>query len=431
MMMENPIPAKVWNVLFHSTVAVVGGTILYSLWKEDRDARSLLNKPFAAIKASMAEPATQLAALKAIYDTLITEKRNKKGCSRLGAFDHAKLLVQCLKYEPDGSRDACIELTCKIVKECFAVDIAGKQAWHAARGYHKMMSLIAAADQNRSTQVLVTAANTLKLLTDIEDDEIVLQCDIPEGSEGTAQLAEYESSRNMLRTLERPDSIAYVVAATGIFANFCVLHNGAKKIGPGLDRKTAAHFFLPLLNHGNGGIVQHAATCLRYLLRAGFAHEELALEQNVVCVAHLLSLNTDPKTAEQVLSILRLLYYSPSKDAFFSILVKRTDALQAMFTLWCASDQKLIRDRAESLVHTLEHYAICTSEIKKLFEINRGHIQERQAKDEDLKRKAAQEQQQRQRALQQLMMMQMGGGGGGGGGEGDDPMGGMMGMGDE
>ena len=408
---QSPIDPRLWKYMFHGLAGLTIARVALSLYMQRRDALGVVDKEFDSLKKSAKanNHSEVVDALNQILDKINEDARAKKGCAKLAVYNKTSLLVSLLKYKEDNLD--VVELVLKLILRVFAPDAEGRQRFHQSNGYRAVMSVLSEAHKIGNRTIMQDAATTLHALTSIDDGDVVLAADVPEGAEGTYALAQLPSMPKMLRLLDPNSPIIFLNAISGIFANVCGLSAGSKAVAKGTNDKSGAFYFLRLLDHGNQGVLEHSAAALRYLIRAGETHAEISEPDNVKKIAGILDVNKDPKITNIVLTIILLMASSPHRSSFFKNL-ERTDALPAIFTVWCRAVEKTLRDRAELLVHVLERIPECSHTIRRLIEVNRSNILERKAKDEEARRKQMQQMKQQQ-MMQQMMMQQMAGGGGG------------------
>lgn len=406
--MESPIDQRIWKWMFHGAAAFFTVRVALSLWNERRSNLSVLNEPLKELQACKTAD-EQIPVLQRIFTEIQEEARQKKGNARLAAYAHAGKFMKLLKLLPDGSNAATVELAIKVVVRVFGGDAEGRQRLHAAGGYRLLMSVLSESHRQGHRRLMEAAASALHSVTEVDDAELVLPNDVPEGAEGAYSLTKFPSTVKMLRILDPSAPIVFLNALTGIFANLTALRSGAVAIGKGTDGVKGIDYFLRLLEHGNQGVVEHCASTIRFLVRAEIGQAELCTESSVARLASVFDVNRDPKITNALLTVILVMIDGEHRQKFLDLVEHQSDILPTLFHVWCRGTEKMLRDRAEFLIHLLDRTE-CTVTIRRLMEQNRTNILERRNKDEEAKRKQMQQMKQQQ-MMQQLMMQQMGGGG--------------------
>lgn len=408
--MESPIDQRIWKWMFHGAAAFFTLRVALSLYNQRRESLSTLNDVFKELKQCKTAD-EQIPVLQAIFQELQDEARQRKGGARLSAYANASTLVKLLKLTPDGSNAAMVEVAIKVVVRVFGGDADGRTKLFEVNGFRMLMSVLSESHRLGLRRLMEASAAALCAVTEVDDNELHLPTDVPAGTEGAYSLTKYPSTVKMLRILDPNGPIVFLNALTNIFANLTALRSGANAIGPGTDGVQGVEYFLRLLEHGNQGIVEHAAMTIRYLTRAGFGQELLCTEGNVARLASVFDVNRDPKITSAVLTIILIMVDGKHRKEFLQLVEHSSDILPTLFQVWCRAQEKMVRDRAEFLIHLLDRTE-CTVAIRRLLEANRTNIMERKQKDEEARRKQMQQMKQQQ-MMQQMMMQEMGMGGGG------------------
>ena len=410
--MESPIDPRSWKFLFHAGAAAFTTSVLWSLWLQRRHDLASLSEPLSALRKALRSNAQEAVggALQDILEVLQEEQRSKKGGARLALFKDSDLLLKAIKLSDDGSNADTAEVALRIVGRVFCSDADGRYRLYRSGGYRVLISTLGKAYQQGHRRLMEAAAATLHAATEVDDDEVILDNDVPHGAEGIANLAAYNSTVNMLRLLDPNAPIVFLNSLTGIFANVCCLRVGSLAVGKGIDGKTGVSFFLNLLDHGNQGIVEHCAVAIRFLARNKVGHAELAQEDAVRRLARIFDANKDPRITNAVLTVILIMSHSKDhRKQFLETVANKSDIIQTLFIVWCRGAEKSTRDRADWLVHALERTPECAVAVRHGFERNRSNIQERKTKDEEARRKQMQQAKQQQMMQQMMMMQEMGG----------------------
>ncbi|EAN79741.1 hypothetical protein, conserved [Trypanosoma brucei brucei TREU927] len=408
--MESPINPEIWKFLFRGGVAALSFASLFSLYHERYDLLSSLDADFKAISTAQTGCESETAIAK-IVSKIKEESAQKKGMTRLSAERHGSTLVRLAALQKDGSNATVVRAAIKALVVIFGADAAGHRKLYMLGGYRTLLTTLSEAHRQGLQPLLEETAEVLHTLTRVDDSEVILDTDVPVGSEGAYALARIPATVKMLRVLNPQSSIVLLSSLTGIFANVCALRAGAVVIGRGLDGHSGISYFLRLLEHNNQGVAEHCIMTIRYLARSGIGHAELAEEENLCRLAENFSATSDPRIINSVLSILLVMFDSKEGPKFFHNVAEKTDIISTMFEIWCRASDKVLRDRAEVLVQLLSHVPQCTSKVQRYLERYRSQIAERRMADEEARRKQLQQMRQNQ-MMQQMMLENMGMGGG-------------------
>ncbi|EKG06334.1 hypothetical protein TCSYLVIO_002565 [Trypanosoma cruzi] len=408
--MESPINPAVWKFLFHGTVAALSAASLFSLYHERHNILCSLDTPFTALRKAKTDE-ERAAAAEVILNKLKEDAAQKKDSSRMSAMRHGGTLLRLATLSKDGSNVVGVSMAIKAIVRVFGADAEGCRKLYMLGGYRTLLTTLSEAHRQGQQALMEEIAQALQTLTQVNDAEVVLETDVPPGSEGAYALACIPATVKMLRLLDPQSPILFLDALTGIFANVCALRVGALAVGRGVEGRSGMSYFLRLLEHSNQGVVEHCVLSIRYLARAGIGHEELAEEDNLQRLAEHLSVNGDPRVTNSILTIVLLMCDSHHGAKFFTCLADKTDIISGLFEIWCRASEKMLRDRAEMLVQLLARVPQCTAAVQRLLERYRVQIAERRAKDEEARRKQLQQMRQSQ-MMQQMMMENMGMGGG-------------------
>jgi hypothetical protein len=413
-MMQSPIDDRVWKYLFHTVTVTATAAMFWSLYRERRDGRSKLSNALTMCRDS--DEKKSLAGIQSISAILDDEVRNKKGVSILTARSKLGYILAKVKYVKDSENDTCVSALRLIRRVCDDAD--GRHALFKAKGYRVILSCLSEAHRQGNVRVMEEAAKALEEVTAIDYANIVLPADIPRGCEGAAELASFPATPKMLRTLDPSCRVSFLSAVAGALCNISVLQKGARALQPGTDGKLGAYYFLQLLSHTNEAIVEKAMRATRYLSALGESQHALICED--ATVQTLVSvLNASTSIQQNCMRLVHNMIKSSHSEKFFSKFAE--DGFPALFRVWTKSSEKTSRDMAEALVHLLEKSPMTGPRIQKLLDLYRPDIQERRAKDEEVKKKQM-EQMRQQQMMRQAMMQQMMGGMGGDMGDmmGDD-----------
>lgn len=411
-MMRSPIPDAFWINMFRGTVVTIGGLSLLSMYNEYRKSTGTVNAPLARMRGKNLEMDDVVDALNDLNDVLDEEQRAKTSGAKLAMrkSGNAGTLVKLLKFDPDNADEsaAMVMKVLKLVARIYAEEPEGRDAFHAAGGYKKLLALVANAHSEHHPALMDASSKALCDLTTINDGDIVLPLDVPAGSAGTVALGKFGSTVRMLRTLDKNARQGFLVNVTGTFANLCMLRSGAQTICRGIDDRSGLDHFLALLDpKGNQLVAEHCARAVHWLAihAKPETHPELCENANVTKLVDCLDPFHSAPTLKAVIGAISAVVYNAHAAEFLTEFFA-ANGVTALIKVWCKASDKYIRERAELAVRVIARREDCASEVGRLLEMHRSMLMERRAKDEEAQRKA-QQQAQQQRMYQQQMMMQM------------------------
>ena len=407
---QSPIDPRINRYVFNACALFFTGAVGYSLLKQRWAAQSFLDIPFKALK-KCESAAAKNECLKDVLRLVVEDARSKKGACKIAITRHIPTLISCIQRNPDGSISETAELALMLIQKAIAGDTNGCVNFNKAGGCRAVLSLLAQAHKDGHRAIMEDAAQTLKLLTNIDDMEVVLRSDVPAAAQPAYSLSQFPATIKMLRVLDPNAPIIFLYSITGVFCNIATLLEGARAINKGVEGHSGAWYFLRLLSHTNQGVVENSARTLSYIVRTGLAHEEISTRENLQLIAELVSLNMDPKTVNAALTIIVMMLDSPQSDTFFTNIIAHTSIVSSLISMFCHGSDRVVRSRAWTLAHLMQRQSQCTSAVTQALELNRQAIQMRMAQDEEQRRKEAQAHARQQEMFRQMMQQQMGGGG--------------------
>lgn len=422
---ESPIPDSLWINVFRVSTAVAATVTLWSLWRSSHAARGSVAPFLAVLRRSSASEEDVEKAVDDINAVLEQELRAKQGCGRLAVVSNTALLLSHLRS--DRKNPAIVTGILNIIRKCVVGDEESRVAFNKAEGCKRVMIALVQAFNAGNIRLVEDAAHTLKELTAIDEEDMVLPYDVPVGSEGTYQLAALPVVVNMLKNLESSHTTQpLLIATTGFYAHLVTLQRGAKAIAKGVDGRSGVSFFLSLIEaNANVLVTEHCLRCVRWIathVRA--CHEELSAPPNVHRIMSVMQLNRDKASLLHVLELcLAILKDAVANDRtmmnYFMIFFEGNGGA-AVFEMFTRSSQQQVREKAAELIYEWQQRSepFFGEHVRRLMDQYRKAIQERRQQDEQQRRMQQQQQRQQQMMLQQMMMG--GGGGGDGGGMGDD-----------
>ena len=410
--MQSPIPNAFWSNLFQGVVATTTTLALVSMYREKRNAGVEPIAPaLKELRSRELDYDTAAGALSDILDALEAEARAKKGVVKLAVRERgiASLLVKMLKFDADAVDESAriCSIVFKIVGRAFSDDATGRDAWAAAGGHKKLLSLVSVAHRDGHTKLMEEAAQALREVCVVDEDEMNLPVDVPAGSKGALELATYPATQKMLRVLSKSARTPFLVQIAAVFASICTLRAGGLFLSKGIDNKSGAAIFLDLIDpRGNQLLSEYCVRTIHWMsIHDKEIHHELAEASNVAKIVDLLEPMQTTNTVHSLLGLVASLSHHGASKAFLTEFMA-ANGPTALIRLWCKADEKETRDRAETIVRILSRHPIATDEIGRLLEMHRSMLMERRARDEEVQRKA-QMQQRQQQMMQQQMMMQM------------------------
>lgn len=401
--MDSPINPAVFRFLFKATLGTLSAATLFSVLHQKYDMHAVLNQPLSTLRKAKTEEA-KAEALKEILNRLQSDAVKKDSSSRLAALKNGAAIVESAKLEKSGSNLASFLTAIKVIVRVFGADAAGRRRLQQLGGYRVLLISLSTAYSMGLQEAMEEVAEALRMLTIVDDAEVVLNYDVPVGSEGTYALAHTPSTVKMLGILDPEGSTLFLSAITGIFANICTLTVGAVAVGRGSDGHSGMSYFLRLLDHPNRSVLEHVMLAIRYLTRAHVCQEELCTEDTVAKLAESFHVRSDPAVINSILTIILVMAGSHNhRNAFLSLLAVSTIPA-TLFDIWVKSPEAALRNRAEVICQLLSRMEATQSTIGTLMQRYRPQIEERHHKDQQ----EQQQKMQQQRYMQQMMMAQMG-----------------------
>lgn len=403
--MDSPINPGVWRFLFNVAVGSLATATLASVYHQKWTMQSTVSAPFRQLSKAKSEEdlADQLQEL---LTKLQNEAVKKQFGARLSGLAHGAFLVKLIRLAKDGSNaDSCL-LALKTIKRVYGPDADGRKKLNKLGGYRVMLSSLSEAHRQGNQDLLEEFAATLADLTEVDDSEVVLASDVPEGGEGAYALATMPATAKMLRILDPESPVLFLSSLTQIFANLCTLSAGSENIGKGTDGHSGISFFLTLLDHSNRTVVENCVVAIRFMVRADVGHAEMIQTENVDRLAENLSVNAAPNVVFSIFTIILVMTGSDLGEEFFTLIAESTIPT-ALFDIWMGSSEPVLRKRADTLCHLLTRLPPTKAIATALFTRYAGQIEERHAKDEQEKQRQ-QQQMQQQQMMQRMMMEQMG-----------------------
>jgi hypothetical protein len=411
-MMQSPIPNAFWANMFKGVVVTTTAAALFSLFHEKWNAgRAPIAAPLQVLRARELDYDTATAAVRDILAELDSEARSKKAAVKLYVRSRgvASTLVKLLKFNPDVPEESAqlCQTIFRVVSKAFATDPEGRDAWHAAGGHKKLLSLVSIAHKEGHAKLMDDAAQCLREVVAVDENEMNLPIDVPPGSRGALALCTFPSTVKMLRVLDKAARPQFLAQIAAVFASVATLRQGGLALAKGIDGRSGVSHFLDLLDpRGNQLVSEHAVRAIHWIaIHAKETHAELAEPHNVSALVDLLEPMQTTNTIHSLLGLIASLSHHGHSKQFLTEFMA-ANGPTALIRLWCKADERETRDRAETIVRIISRNPVCTDEIARLLELHRAMLMERRAKDEEAQRRA-QMQRQQQQMMQQQMMMQM------------------------
>lgn len=404
--MESPINPAVWQVLFNATLGTLSAAALYSVYHQKYDMESAQRSMFRELTRAATEE-ERVARLTDVQAACKQEVVRRQPSARMSALKYGAPLVQMARLLKDGSNLGSVRLAVKTILAVYGPDAEGRQKLDSLGGYKTLLTTLSEAQRQGEEELMEDVAQALDALTEVDDSEVVLDTDVPAGSEGAATLARMPATVKMLRILDPEGSVSFLASLTGIFANICTLGEGAANIGAGVDGHSGMSFFLRLLDHSNRRVVANAVTVVRFLARARVCQNELVEEENLLRLAENLQLHAEPVVINSILTVILVMAGSKKHGETFFAGVASSSIPTTLFELWIRSPEKSLRSRAEVLSRLLLRIPQTAPVVAALFERFRAQLEDRRRRDEEEYKQHMQQMQQNQ-MMQRMMMEQMG-----------------------
>lgn len=414
--MRSPIPESFWDAMFKVGITTVSAAMLWSLWRQHKTSRSRFSEQWAIVSA---RPGTHnlhkvAEALKTIHAGVLEERNSRKGTCILGVIDHVKPLLAWLQLDEENKNDdiTVIAHTClQIVTNAFAKDRATRTILANAGGYEKLVRLMSQAVGANDTKILDLAAQALAEATDVDEKELVLPADVPEGCEGSYSLARQKNFPKLLKILKPEARLRFLQSASGALANISLLRVGAQAISKGYQGLQGQKVFRTLIDHADSTVATNATKALSFLIMHNKedAHEAVQSAEMDQLTA-ILDVGKPGSILEAVLRCFELLYESEYQESFLTE-IARNGAFKNLCEIWISTQERSIRKRAERLVLRGMTHTNSAAQASAQFNAFNHKIKERAKKDQEEDAKA-EEQARKQQYMQQMMMQQMMGAGG-------------------
>jgi hypothetical protein len=404
--MESPINPAVWQVLFNAALGTLSVATLFSVYHQKYDMESGQRALFVELAKTTTEEA-RTTKLAEIEGCCRPEAVRRQPAARMSALKYGAPIVQMAKLQRDGSNVASVRAAVKAILYVYGPDAEGRAKLHRLGGFKTLFTTLSEAQRQGEEELMEEVAQALDALTEVDDSEVVLDMDVPPGSEGAAALARMPATVKMLRILDPEGSVSFLTSLTGIFANICTLAEGASNIGRGTDGHTGMSYFLRLLDHTNRRVVANAVTVVRFLARAQMCQEELVESENITRLADNLQVTAEPVVVNSILTVILVMAGSKKYGEAFFTGVASSTIPGTLFELWVRSTEKALRSRAEVLSRLLLRIPQTAPVVAALFERYRVQIEERRRRDEEEYKQQMQQMQQNQ-MMQRMMMEQMG-----------------------
>ncbi|CCW62376.1 unnamed protein product [Phytomonas sp. EM1] len=404
--MESPLNPAIFRYLFNVAVGGLSVASFFSVYHQMYDMQSSMSTFFKRLDAEKNEEG-KVAILHEILGRLQSDAIKKEFSSRLSTSKHGSSLVKLVKLAKDESNAESVSISLKVLVRVFSADAEGRQALYRLNAYKVLLSSLSEAHRQGNQNLMEEIADALKNLTRVDDEMVVLDTDVPKGSEGAYALAKMPATVKMLRIIDIESPILFLSALTGIFANICTLNIGAVNVGKGTDGYSGISFFFRLLEHNNHSIIENCVKAINYMTRAEVGLEEASTKENIERLADILRVNMESTIINHILTTILTMtgsrkYREPFLTHFISSVIP-----QRLFELWTRSPEKSIRNRAEMLCRLLSHIPLSASKISALLDRYRIEIADRRHKDEQEHQQKMQQMQQNQ-FMQRMMMEQMG-----------------------
>ncbi len=414
--MRSPIPESFWDAIFKVSITSVSAVMLWSLWRQHKTSRSRFSEQWAIVSAARGKHDLHKVAeaLKTIHAGVLEERNSRKGTCILGVIDHVHALLNWLQLDEENKNDdlTVIAHTClQIVTNAFAKDRATRTILANAGGYEKLVRLMSQAVGANDTKILDLAAQALAEATDVDEKELVLPADVPEGCEGSYSLARQKNFPRLLKILKPEARLRFLQSVSSALANIALLRVGAQAISKGYQGAQGQKVFRTLVDHNDSTVATNAIRALSFLIMHNKedAHEAVQSAE-VDQLTALLDVGKPGSILEGVLSCFEHLYESEFRESFLNE-IARNGAFKNLCEIWVSHHERAIRKRCERLVKKALTHPQSALQASKEHNAFNHKIRDREKKDQEEDAKA-EEQAKRQAYMQQMMMQQMMGAGG-------------------
>lgn len=404
--MESPINPAVWKFVFNATVGVVSAAALLSVWNQQRNMLSTMSGPFRQLNRA-SDDTEKEKAIQEILTQLQKDAVRRQSASRMSALRNGASLVKAARLAKSGSNVSLVSAAVKAIVRVFDANAEGRQRFYQLGGYKILLATLSEAHRQGHHELLEEVTSALKTLTRVPDEDIVLDTDVPVGTEGAKELAMLPATVKMLRIVDPSSGPLLLNALTGIYANVCTFKAGAINVGRGTDGVSGISFFLKLLDSQNRGVVENSLMTIRFMARSGVGLAEIAEETSVMRLTDQLRMSGDVAATNAILTIILIMMNSEEHGTTFLTNLSNSGAMNGLFEIWVRSPDRMLRGRAESLCRVLMRIGPAANTAAALFARYRSQIEERRHKDEQEEQRQAQQMMQNE-FMQRMMMEQMG-----------------------
>lgn len=418
--MQSPIPDKFWNTLFTVSVSTFSAFMLISLYRQHAFSHHRFAEQWAVVNAKKGtkDLRTVAEALRTIHHGAQEERKSRKGTSILAVIDNVKGLLQWLTVEKGNEDLNTISfIALQLTMFCFTDDRETRTVFANAGGFSHLVKMMSAAVKAEEIRHIDLSAQCLEKLTAVDENELVLPGDVPEGCEGSYHLARSTVLNKLLRTLEPAAArVPFLRNMSGTLANIMLLHAGSLAISKGDNGVRGQEFFFRLLGHADTAVVANAVRAISFLIMHSpeDAHMIASSDngaEKVRKIVELVDVGRSPVIVVQAMNCLRYLFKSNSKEPFLYA-ARENGAVPALCAIWVSSGQERpVRNAAEILVRKFGTEEITSPAVIQALDQFGARIADRKKRDKEEEAKA-EENQKRQAYMQQMMMQQMMGGAG-------------------
>lgn len=417
-MMASPIPEKFWSTLFTASVTTFAATMLFSLYRQHKSSRDRFHDQWVAVNARKGTKDLKAVAeaLRVIHHGAQEERKSRKGTSILAVVDNVRGLLQWLNVEKGNEELNNISfIALQLIMFSFADDRATRTIFANAGGFNALVKLMSASHKAEELRHIDLAAQCLEKLTQVEENELVLLGDIPEGCEGSYALARSSVLNKLLRTLDpQAARLPFLRSMSGSLANIMLLHAGAVAVSSGDNGTKGQDFFFKLLSHTDSTIVANASRAISFLIMHNPEDAHLIVSTNggekIRKLTELIDGGRSPVIVGNALRCIEHLFSSTSREGFLYA-SRESGLIPALCQIWVSTIDRALRNKAEKLVRQFGTEEVTSPAVIQALDQFGNRIADRKKKDREEDEKAA-EDQKRQAYMQQMMMQQMMGGGG-------------------
>ena len=417
-MMRSLIPDRFWNTVFAVSVTAAGAALAYSLYRQHANARVAFAAEWEIINAPRKthKPSAVINALQTVLHGINSDLRTKQGTSILSAHDNVKGILQHIHIEKDvdGSSGAISAVAVQLVMIAFLKERQSRSLFAKEGGYGLLLQLCARAHGANDVRVVDITAQALKEATEVDEKELVMPGDVPEGCEGSLQLAAQPLFPKILRTLQLRARFNFLNNMTAMAANVALLRTGADALSRGIDNLRGMDVMLTLLDGDKLAIKTNCIRGISFLVYHISADVDYLLQDaNLTRIVAVIRTVQDGTVLNHALKIIERILDSGFKQSLVQAAL-RTNLLSALLAVWISdvpAIDRSMRKRAEKIVSDFAKSGEDGAEaVGQLRDNNAAAIYNRLSKDQQEDMAKREDEHKKMMAAQQYMQQMIAGG---------------------